>query len=275
MPKERVITHPWVIDEVSPPPPIWAEVVGQLQGFGPSRRDAIARSFHPHLITTGHGTFSGPEGTVRVGPGDMFCLWPGREHHFWEDPDDPWHFYWLRLSGAQTEPIIRGLGLAGDNRVGRPVDPPAAIRAWQKLFDYYAAGEPRDPYRAQALLYELLASLRQQAPAERFDPDRRLVGEARAILEDLLSTGINVSELAERLGVTRQRLFDAFRDQLDQTPTEYIQRIRLERARQLLEDTDLKVSAVARACGYGNEKYFYRRFRELTGRTPGQHRRRG
>jgi AraC-like DNA-binding protein len=249
-------------------------VVGDLTGYGRSSRTAVPETFNPHLITSGHGTFEGPEGKVTIGPGDAFCLWPGVPHDFREDPDDSWHFYWMRMEGEQTEDVARAMGFAPDRRVRRPEDPDRAIRAFQALFEHYAADD-RDAYRAASLFFEFVAACRKPEPRAARNTDRRLVQEARALVESLLETGLNVSVLADHLHVTRQALLAAFKAELDTTPTEYIQQARLERAQRLLAETELKIGAVSRACGYGNEKYFYRRFRELTSHTPGEWRQRG
>ena len=70
--------------------------------------------------------------------------------------------------------------------------------------------------------------------------------------------------------MTRQALLAAFKTEMGVTPLEYIQHKRLDQSKRLLTETNLKIAAVSRACGYGNEKYFYRRFRKLTTHTPGQ-----
>ena len=49
--------------------------------------------------------------------------------------------------------------------------------------------------------------------------------------------------------------------------------IRIEHARRLLRETTLKVSAVARACGYPSAQYFNHVFKRRTGTTPGRWRR--
>jgi AraC-like DNA-binding protein len=230
----------------------------------------VANAFHPHLITRGHGIFQTDGGEVTIGPGDMFVLWPGTAHYFREDPDDPWHFYWIRLQGEDTEQVVRAMGYGPKSRLGRPEDVKHAIRAAQALFEHYGSHH-RDSYHAASLLFDFVAACRKPDAVDTGrQTDARLVQEARAVVESLLETGVNVSTLAEQLRVTRQALLAAFKNEADTTPTEYIQRRRLERAQRLLVETDRKIGAVSRACGYGNEKYFYRRFRELTGHTPGQ-----
>jgi transcriptional regulator GlxA family with amidase domain len=204
----------------------------------------------------------------------MFCVWPGIEHDFYEDRGDPWHFYWTRLEGEGAEALARSLGFSETCQVGRPREPERAIRCFQSLFEYYARRDRGDPFRAMALLFDFVSACRSSAPVQsENDTGRRLLGEARALLESLLDTGINVGGLAERLHVSRQALLAAFQNELGLTPTRYIQSTRLERAKELLATTRLKVSAVAHACGYGHTKYFHRRFRELTGQTPGSWRR--
>ncbi|MFO7955856.1 MAG: AraC family transcriptional regulator [Candidatus Brocadiia bacterium] len=270
MAEEQVVAHVWPRPEGLRGAAVWADTVGELTGYGGSRRSAVLDALYPHLVTRGHGTFASGNGSFRIGPGDMFCVWPGIAHDFGEDPDDPWHFYWMKLAGEGAEPLARAVGFTPSRQTLRPVEPERAIRCFQAMFEFYARREDREPYRALSLLFELVSACRGFTGTRQSGSSReRLVREARALLVSLLDTGINVSGLADRLHVSRQVLLAAFRQELDTTPIDYIQSLRLERAKRLLAKTDLKVSVVARACGYGNEKYFYRRFRELTGLTPG------
>jgi transcriptional regulator GlxA family with amidase domain len=61
---------------------------------------------------------------------------------------------------------------------------------------------------------------------------------------------------------------------LGRSPNQEILRVRTERARALLLETDLTLSAVARQCGFGSAKYFGDAFQRQTGTTPGAFRRR-
>lgn len=47
--------------------------------------------------------------------------------------------------------------------------------------------------------------------------------------------------------------------------------IRIDYARDLIQNTDLKLSQIAEQCGYNNEIHFYRQFKAKTGMTPGQY----
>lgn len=53
---------------------------------------------------------------------------------------------------------------------------------------------------------------------------------------------------------------------------DYLNDVRIERARELLADTDRKMYQIAKAVGYENTKYFFRIFKKKTGMTPEQYR---
>ena len=58
------------------------------------------------------------------------------------------------------------------------------------------------------------------------------------------------------------------------TPIEYIQTLRLEESKQVLETTDIPVEAVALEVGYEDPSYFGRLFKRTVGLTPAQYRKR-
>jgi transcriptional regulator GlxA family with amidase domain len=77
---------------------------------------------------------------------------------------------------------------------------------------------------------------------------------------------IQLSGLAERTFVRR------FRQATGMTPLDYIQALRLEEAKQMLETSDLPVEAIANEVGYEETSFFGRLFRRDVGLTPAQYR---
>lgn len=58
------------------------------------------------------------------------------------------------------------------------------------------------------------------------------------------------------------------------SPLDYVQTVRLEEAKHLLETTGSPVEAVAQDVGYGDSSFFNRLFRRKVGLTPAQYRKR-
>lgn len=99
-----------------------------------------------------------------------------------------------------------------------------------------------------------------------------LVSRALAYFERNLGSMSSVVELARACHVSRRSLETAFRHDLNRSPGEELRRMRMERAKQLLEGTDLPLNEVAERCGYPNAPWFWTRFRRDHGCTPLQYR---
>lgn len=56
------------------------------------------------------------------------------------------------------------------------------------------------------------------------------------------------------------------------TPMEYLFRIRMERAKTLLRETDMKIINIVFECGYGTSQYFANTFKQATGASPSEYR---
>ncbi|MFI6866876.1 GlxA family transcriptional regulator [Nocardia sp. NPDC050406] len=88
-----------------------------------------------------------------------------------------------------------------------------------------------------------------------------------------LETPLSVADLAARLNVSPRTLARRFADQLGTSPGAWLLSRRVDRARTLLEETDLPVEAIATRVGLASAVNLRRRFRAQVGTTPGAYRR--
>jgi LacI family transcriptional regulator len=84
---------------------------------------------------------------------------------------------------------------------------------------------------------------------------------------------IQVRETASRAGVSSRVLERRFKEVLGSTPAEHIRRSHLDRAKQLLSETDLAMPEVAEAAGFGSPAYMSFVFRKELETTPLRYRR--
>lgn len=109
--------------------------------------------------------------------------------------------------------------------------------------------------------------------AERAHSDS-LVERAQHWLQSNMTEELRISELAEALAISDRTLIRRFKAALDQTPLAYLQDLRLEAARALLETGDLSVEVISGEVGYNDTSSFSRLFRQRIGMSPGVYRRR-
>lgn len=88
------------------------------------------------------------------------------------------------------------------------------------------------------------------------------------IMEQNLQDPLTVDDLASRVGLTARQLARLFRANLDQSPARFYLGLRLERARQLLRQTGMRVLDVALACGFASNAAFTRAYLKHFQRPP-------
>jgi LacI family transcriptional regulator len=82
------------------------------------------------------------------------------------------------------------------------------------------------------------------------------------------SQPMSVDDIARHAGVSRRVLERQFKEVLGRAPAAEIRRVRLDRAKSLLVDTDLPIPEVAEAAGFGSPEYLAYALRESCGQTP-------
>lgn len=99
------------------------------------------------------------------------------------------------------------------------------------------------------------------------------LSEILALMETNLEEPLRPSDLAKTVNISTRQLERLFRRYLSATPKKYYTDLRLQRAQQLLLQTNMTVTAVGVACGFNTASHFSRLFRARFGTSP--HRLRG
>jgi len=99
-----------------------------------------------------------------------------------------------------------------------------------------------------------------------------LIRKAQQWLQEHMTGTVRIAELARTLAVSERTLIRRFHAVLGQPPLTYLQHLRIDTARALLEAGDLGVEQVAQYVGYSDVSSFARLFRARVGLTPGAYR---
>ena len=76
------------------------------------------------------------------------------------------------------------------------------------------------------------------------------------MISDNLETPLRPSDIAGQLGISKRQLERLFRSKIGVSPKSYYVKMRLQKARSLLLQTDPRVAEVACACGFGSLPHF-------------------
>ena len=100
-----------------------------------------------------------------------------------------------------------------------------------------------------------------------------IIGQALALLHKEPAHPWTIANLARRIGLSRTRLAERFRDFLGESPMAYLAQWRLKLGAEILQSTEDSVTQVAAAVGYGSEAAFNRAFKREFDCPPAQFRR--
>lgn len=102
---------------------------------------------------------------------------------------------------------------------------------------------------------------------------KRKVSDIVRYVIDHIDRPINLLDLCKVTGLSASHLCRAMKMDTGLTPYNFVIRVRIEFARQILLSTNQSLVEVALACGFSSQPHFCATFKKLTGQTPGQFRR--
>jgi AraC-like DNA-binding protein len=173
--------------------------------------------------------------------------------------------YEVRLAPELALPLHSRLAPGG------PVEQ-ALIQAQQE----WAAGSAAARLSVMGLIAQVVAALATAPDASAQAPQTvREDARLRRALERMregLEAPLTIRDCARAAGMSPTRFAHRFREHTGYAPMDYLKRLRIERARQLLLDLALPIKAVAERCGFADPFHFSRVFRAIDGIPPSQYR---
>lgn len=98
------------------------------------------------------------------------------------------------------------------------------------------------------------------------------VGNVIGALENGLQEDWTLDSLLKIAHMSSSNLMRVFRKATGQTPIEYLIRLRIQKAMELLQNTDMTITEIAMEVGFNDSNYFTRQFRKIVGESPRQFR---
>ncbi|MBQ9784048.1 MAG: AraC family transcriptional regulator [Clostridia bacterium] len=177
---------------------------------------------------------------------------------------------------ADTRMTVVHFRLVKDIELPFPAVLDAAGSTLKQLFSELAAAyrvsTPND-FECMAIFYRILATLERIGDPHRAVP-ACVTEAARLIDEHFCDSSLSIADVAERVGVSDSYLRRTFKRVRGESPVEYLLRVRIQNAKNLLQTEYFTVAQIARQCGFQSSSYFTQCFRAQTGESPAQYRRR-
>lgn len=126
-----------------------------------------------------------------------------------------------------------------------------ALEAFAITLDYICANKKEPAVRLSAFDRTVLESVKEQLQKQLLNPPQ-------------------IKALAAITGLNQQKLMTGFKQLYGMTIYDYVKRVRMQKAIELLLESDLPVLEIAKSVGYCGDGHFHQVFREVYGTTPGK-----
>jgi AraC-like DNA-binding protein len=236
------------------------------------------RGTNPFVILqwtlSGEGIFEGTHGRFSVPADHAFIAVVPEQSTYFFPPNQraPWVFGWLNFYGYLACDLFRKL----QAEFG-PVIPlasrGAAAASLRRLLTKGACNESSDRFQTSLQAYAFVLEWWREASQPTSCPEDRLARALR-FSRDHFREPLGVKELAAEAGMSREHFSRIFTEQTGETPSAYLQRLRMKEATIFIRETDLPLREIAMRSGFYSERHLMRTFQRIHDLSPSQYRRR-
>ncbi|WP_248722409.1 AraC family transcriptional regulator [Seonamhaeicola sp. ML3] len=232
----------------------------------------VLNEFHLVLITKGQGVFqSKATGEINVNDGDVFLLFPGIWHSYKPKKSTGWTERWVGFSGEIASQFLLNGFFNSQAPIISKCNRPSVLNHFNTLFKLFDE-EPYGYQRvASGICLQLMAELFNiKTGGNNAEYLSSIVSRAKQVMYNNINSTIDLVALASNLGISYSKFRIDFKKQTGTSPLQYFLLLKIEKAKELLLQTDKSQKEIAFELGFESDYYFNRLFKRKTGLAPGK-----
>ena len=211
-----------------------------------------------------------PDGSKMLHEGEIVVLPPKKWYKITPVMGKKIYYLCVHVTGCDVEKIMNEYGITVFPSINKLSTNHNLEARFKRLFDAFAKNdEYRD--RELAILTERIFIEAGRAIKARQE-DRVALSKSIRHINEYYSAQIKITDLAKMENMSMTAYNKSFKEQMGMPPTKYIISLRISMAKELLETTTLSIKEISLMCGYTDFNFFSRAFKENTGVSPTEYR---
>jgi two-component system, response regulator YesN len=102
--------------------------------------------------------------------------------------------------------------------------------------------------------------------------NNNIISDIEKYLQKNFDRDVKLQEISDHFYISREYISRKFKQEFNKNISDYIVRIRMDKAKSLLKNSQLKIYEIANMIGYQDDKYFRKVFKKVEGITPNEYR---
>ena len=240
------------------------------------QNDIINRNDFPHdfliFFTKGEGKIRIGEREEKLKEGSM-VYFPRYLAHSYFSTAGEWRSWWICFDGSGADSLMDILGIE-PGRIYDLSDTRHLQRKMKKMYRELSDDRQNGGFMASADLYDYLIICRNTINNLPYRSPKANSGLLNAVdyMESHYERKISMEDLCRYSDLSEAHLCRLFKKEFSMRPMEYLNRMRISKAKELLSRKHMSVEKSAYACGFESTSYFAKLFRRYEGCSPSEYR---
>ncbi|MGN0177860.1 MAG: AraC family transcriptional regulator [Monoglobaceae bacterium] len=249
------------MDFLKEPRPIKILSVHELQWKRCEKRDSSVRRFHAlSYRIKGNAVFKTEHRTIHTRTGEIAYVPKGVSYSMEHDEE---HLYVVHFDMDNSEDLKNIEKFSPSNNI-------IFQNFFKNMYTIWTQSQFGYKFDATAIFYKILSELNYNHYKTKFNKSEKLTGIISYIKMNYSDPNLTVEFVAETFDISSSYLRRIFTESIGIPPIKYINKLRLDRAIELLNSGYYSISDIASLSGFQNAKYFSTIIKQVYGKTPSE-----
>lgn len=241
---------------------------GHLPGRTLFRSGVVFEHWAVVYIVSGEGTYMEIGGEVQqVREGSLFFFRPGYSYNFGPPPGGNWDEYYINFMGTRVSEWLESGLIAGGN-VFQANSVKGLLASFEEVLERMDSGAPADADRASLLLEKMLLECSFIIEEKNWNSQADYMRQIREDLNSCIYGDMDLVQIANKHHISMSTLRRLIRRSSGYPLHEYIHRLKMAEAKNLLLNTPLQVKEISGMLHYNDPFYFSRLFKKYMEVSP-------
>lgn len=227
-----------------------------------------------HFILDGQLLFQQNTSSVELKKGDLFVMLPGISYTYRVIPSNhPLRMVWFAVDGPHLHAMLGEQPFQPNLPYTRQVVNVAVERTLNELLQQFRNIDRSNSYLLfigtfYLLLGQLTSNIRSDMNQKQFS----WVQKSIDFMHEHFMQSINIRDVAKSVGIERSHFSTVFTEQVGTSPSKYLKKLKMEKAAEMLKETNYSITEIALSVGYSDLFPFTRAFTQYYGASPSEYR---
>lgn len=217
--------------------------------------------------TTGSGRYQ------PVSEGNMFLLFPGEWHNYMPNRETGWDEYWIGFQGSHIDYWTANGFFSREKPIYNVGIHNEIVQLYQQAI--------RVAIEQKSGFQQVLSGIVNYLLGLAYSYDKNYVFETSEIIDQIGRAKILIAaqfktirpkQIADKLNMSYSNFRKIFKEYTGFAPAQYIQEMKLTKAKELLTNSSMPIKEIAYLMGFENHEYFFTAFKKKNGVTPADYR---